>query len=73
MKRLLLALVAGLVLAGCQSEEDSFYNAPKALDKMTPEEVCKFYEHYVANPDLSAHNRALAMDQMRAKGCSAKG
>ena len=72
MKRLLLALAAGLALAGCQSDDESFYNAPKALDKMSPEETCKFYDHYVANPDLSPHNKALAIEQMRVKGCATK-
>jgi nitrous oxide reductase accessory protein NosL len=72
MRSWLLVLAAGLALAGCQSDEDSFYNAPKALDKMSPEELCSFYGKYVSNPELSAHNKAVAMDQMRAKGCTPK-
>ncbi|MDX7951418.1 hypothetical protein P7D22_09575 [Lichenihabitans sp. Uapishka_5] len=72
MKWWLPAVTAGLLLAGCQSDDDSFYNAPKALDKMSPEELCSFYGKYVSNPDLSAHNKAVALSQMKAKGCTVK-
>jgi nitrous oxide reductase accessory protein NosL len=64
-----LIFAAAVALAGCQSEEESFYNAPKPLDKMSPEEVCSFYQHYLSNPDLSASNRAITTEQMRAKHC----
>ena len=73
MKLWLPALAAALLLAACGgSDDDGFYNAPKALDKMSPEELCTFYDKYVSNPSLSAHNKALALDQMRAKGCTPK-
>jgi hypothetical protein len=65
-----LAVALGLALAGCQSEEDSFYNAPKPLDKMSPEEVCTFYQHYLSNPELSPSNKAIATEQLRAKHCA---
>jgi nitrous oxide reductase accessory protein NosL len=64
-----LALAAGVALAGCQSDEDSFYNAPKPLDKMSPDEVCTFYQHYLSNPSLSASNRAITVEQLKAKHC----
>lgn len=72
MRSWLLVLAVGLALAGCQSEEESFYNAPKALDKMSPQELCSFYGKYLSNPELSAHNRDVAAAQMRAKGCTTK-
>ena len=72
MKWWLPALAVALLLAGCDSDDDSFYNAPKALDKMSPDELCSFYNKYLSNPNLSAHNRAVAQGQMQAKGCTAK-
>ncbi len=72
MMRVAFAVAVGLLLAGCQSEDESFYNAPKALDKMSPDELCTFYAHYVSNPDLSAQAKTVALDTMRKKGCATK-
>jgi nitrous oxide reductase accessory protein NosL len=70
MKRWLIGTVAlSALLAGCGSDKNDFLQAPKALDKMSPEELCTFYKHYRENPDLSAHARDVATAQMRAKGC----
>ena len=71
MSRLGMAFLLGLMVAGCQSDDNSFYNAPKALDKMTPEDRCAFYAHYVSNPGLSASAKSVAIEEMRAKGCAA--
>jgi hypothetical protein len=70
MKWWLPVLAAALLLGACDSDDDGFYNAPKALDKMSPEELCSFYNKYLSNPSLSAHNRTVAEQQMRAKGCA---
>ena len=70
MRWWLPALAAALLLVGCDSDDDSFYNAPKALDKMSPDELCSFYNKYLSNPSLSAHNRAVTEQQMRTKGCA---
>ena len=68
-----LPALAALLLASCGgSDDDSFYNAPKALDKMSPDELCSFYTKYTSNPNLTAQNRAVALQQMRAKGCTPK-
>lgn len=62
------ALVLGLGLAGCQSH-DSYLEPSKPVDKMSPEELCAYYAHYRENPDLNAHARDVATQQMRAKNC----
>ena len=67
------ALAAALLVAGCGgSDDDSFYNAPKALDKMSPDELCSFYDKYASNPGLTTQARAAAVERMRAKGCTPK-
>ena len=71
MRNLGVVALFAFVLVGCQSDDNSFYNAPKALDKMTPEERCAFYAHYVSNPDLSPSSKKVAIEEMRAKGCPA--
>ena len=69
MRRLaLIAIVLTACLAGC-SNSNPFTDAPKALDKMTPEELCAFYGKYRDNPDLSASGKAIATNQMKAKHC----
>lgn len=56
------------ILSGCNSQS-SYLEPSKALDKMSPEEVCAFYAHYRDNPELSPHAKDVATDQMRAKHC----
>ena len=69
MRRLGLALLVSSLLSGCLSTEESYYDAPKALDKMSPEERCNFYAHYISNPQLSQQAKSVATQEMRAKGC----
>lgn len=71
MRICILAALAALALAGCKSDDEDFYNAPKALDKMSPEEVCTFYRHYISNPNLNPSSKAIATEQLQAKGCAA--
>ena len=72
MKKMALgAIILGSLLGGCQSDENKYYDAPKALDKMSKDELCAFYGKYTSNPDLSPHARTVALEQMRTKGCAA--
>ena len=64
-------LALSSALAGCLNKSNEFYDAPKALDKMSPEELCAFYQHYRENPELSQHAKDVAAQQARAKGCQA--
>ena len=64
----LAALAIGTCLAGCQSH-DSYLEPSKALDKMSPEELCAYYAHYREDPALSPHAKEVATQQMRAKNC----
>ena len=68
MKRIGVCLLLGAVLAGCQ-DHNSYLEPSKALDKMSPDELCAFYVHYRENPDLNAHAKDVATQQMRAKNC----
>lgn len=69
MKRLgWMALALAGLLGACESH-NSYLEPSKALDKMSPEELCDFYAHYRDNPDLSPHAKDVATNQMRAKHC----
>ncbi len=72
MKRLCFAVVAlaTLLVGGCNSTKGR-YDPPKALDTMTPQEVCDYYKFYLSNPDLLPETRKIATDKMRAKNCPA--
>ncbi len=61
-------ILGGLGFAGCQSTETSI-DAPKPLDKMSKEEWCAFYAHYLTTPNLPAETKQADIKQMRAKGC----
>ena len=76
MKKLVLglSLVSGLALAGCNSSESpTLYDAPKPLDKMTTEEWCAYYAHYLTNPQISAETKATDIKRMHARGCPMQG
>ena len=64
-------LVSSLGLAGCGTSGDSTVDAPKPLDKMSKEEWCAFYAHYLTTPNLSESAKQADIKQMRAKGCPA--
>ena len=59
------------LLGGCFSSSNSYYDAPKPIDKMSKDELCAFYVHYRENPELSQQAKDVATQQARAKGCSA--
>ena len=63
------ALAMTVALGGCGSDKNPF-DPDKPLDKMSKEEWCDFYAHYLTNPKISAATRASAMKQMRDRGCS---
>ena len=44
---------------------------PNPLDKMSNEEWCDYYTKFLANPQLTAKDRATDIARMRARGCSA--
>ena len=62
------ALAMAVTLGGCASDKNPF-DPDKPLDKMSKEEWCAFYAHYLTNPNISAATRASATKQMRERGC----
>lgn len=73
MIRTVLAMVlfASVALTGCSSDKEAAaYDAPKPLDKMSNEEWCAYYAKFLANPQLSAKNRDIDLQRMRARGCA---
>ena len=62
-------LLAGLVLAGCQSTKNP-YDPAKPLDQMNHDELCSYYGLYLSNPNLMPQTRATATAKMREKGCA---
>ncbi|GEM_PF-7057244 len=68
-----MILVMALSLAGCQSlgigEKKGTYDPPKNIDKMSPAELCAYYNFYLTNPDLTAEVRAFATNKMKAMNC----
>lgn len=68
---LAFALFASVALTGCSSDrETTTYDAPKPLDKMSNEEWCAYYAKFLGNPQLSAKNREIDLQRMRARGCA---
>lgn len=67
---LALALGSGLVLSGCSSDkETTAYDAPKPLDKMSSEEWCAYYGHFLSNPQLTPKAREIDLQRMRSRNC----
>ena len=69
-KRTLLvgAMALAMALGACASDKNP-YDPEKPLDKMSKEEWCDFYAHYLTNPNISAATRASATKQMRDRNC----
>ena len=69
-----MALVGSLGLVGCKSDDAAnLYDAPKPLDKMSNEEWCAYYAHYITNPQISAATKATDVERMRARNCPMQG
>ncbi len=67
---LAVALLGSVALSGCSSDKEAtVYDAPKPLDKMSNEEWCGYYSHFLTNPQLSQKQRDVDMQRMRERGC----
>lgn len=65
-----VALAGCLALAGCSGKEEAtLYDAKVPLDKMSTPEWCAYYTKFLTNPQLSAKNREVDLQRMRARGC----
>ena len=62
------ALTLAMAVGGCGSDKNPF-DPDKPLDKMSKQEWCDFYAHYLTNPKISAATRASATKQMRDRDC----